>query len=108
MFKHLLLPWLMPLFGMFFAAGADALAGAGGGAEGAVIESGGAEGGDSNLVYGTDDQQGVDDQQRTDDQAQRADSQQQIQEEPEIQEFKGSVSARVRNLTKQAPELTQI
>lgn len=105
MFKHLFLPWLLPMFGMFFAAGADALAG-GGGDVGAIPDAGG-EGSDD-LGYGGDsgEETGADDAAAVDQPA--ADEKPIVdKEEPEVQEFRGAVSNRLRGLVKQSPKLAE-
>ncbi|HEX3156792.1 MAG TPA: hypothetical protein VHV32_19340 [Candidatus Angelobacter sp.] len=101
MFKHLILPWLLPIFGMFFSAGADAL-GAGGGEPGAVIESG-AEG---DLGYGSD----VEDtgaEEHADLETKVEDKPVADKEEPEASEFRVPVGRRMVGLVNKYPKLKE-
>lgn len=102
MFKLIFLPWLFPIFGMFFAAGADALADVGSGDTGG--DTGAADTGIGDTGYGAD----VPDDTPADDTAviDRPEPAKPT-EEPEVQEFKGSVSARLRGLVKQSPKLAE-
>src|SRR5258707_1964139 len=98
MFTHILLPWILPLFGMFFAAGADALSG--GEVTSEAPPDTGSEIDLSDVPEGDLGDEGVQPEQKVEPQ--------QPTEEPEVQEFKGAVSARLRGMTKQAPELTSV
>src|SRR6185437_8819466 len=104
MLHHLILKFLFSGLVMF-AAGSSAIADAlgGGGADAALTRDPGVT--DTGADAGVDD--GAQDTAATEvEEASRNDVQD--QEEPEVKEFKGAVSARLRALTKQAPELQQV
>jgi hypothetical protein len=84
------------------ADGGDSGTGEGASNEGAgagELDYGADEGAADDLAAGDGEQAG---------EGERREERQQSTEEPEVQEFKGSVSARLRNLAKQAPELSQV
>jgi hypothetical protein len=100
MFKHLILPWLLPIFGMFFAAGADALAG--GAPEGAVIDSGAAEGAESDLGG----YEGGEEHTEVTEPTEKPDLQT-VKEEPEAQEFRVPVGRRMVGMVNKYPKLKE-
>lgn len=97
--KMLFKLWLMPLLGMFFAAGDSGLADAGAVEAPPAGETGG------ELEYGGDTSEG-DAGDETDAVVEKP-VQAAPTEEPEVQEFKGHVSARLRGLVKQSPKLAE-
>jgi hypothetical protein len=112
--------WLIStfLFGgtLFFAAGAPVIGAEGAGdgldlgdlGDGTDDGAGDAEGADASGGSGDSHQRESDSDLGDDSQQAEGRDQHRSQEEPEVQEFKGSVSARLKNLTKQAPELGQV
>ncbi len=94
---------LMPCF----AAGPSVLGSAGGGGDAEVADVG-ADTGDSSSAVGDAAEDVSTDEYHEEQGHAKSEDRQEYKEEPEVQEFKGSVSARLRNLAKQAPELGQI
>jgi len=91
---------------LFFAAGAPAITDSGAGAE---TTTGGESGGAADLGYGGEETT-EEPTTETIDAAKTETTTEppETKEEPELAEFKGAVSARLRSIVKQAPELTQV
>jgi hypothetical protein len=98
--------WLF--FSVFlFAAGAPALTEVGGG-DGGAVDGGDLAGGATTDETDVSDTAGTSAGSAEGERAAEETHQQPEREEPEASEFKGAVSARLRTLAKQAPELSQV